>query len=26
MLGEPITWASLAGGAVITLGVFLVQR
>ncbi len=26
MLGEPITWASLAGGAVILLGVFLVQR
>ena len=26
MLGEPITWASLVGGAVILLGVTLVQR
>lgn len=26
LLGEPITWASLVGGAVILLGIFLVQR
>ena len=26
MLGEPITWASLVGGAIILLGVSLVQR